>query len=168
MTLPDVVVERVQAGKMLAPSLREIAEADGTRYAVLDFIVEVPVERAAPVEGIQTVLGFDWGVRVARDRQCGRSRWPPDRASVLFWIPAPLMVGKRACVARLISSSQSGSPGTRSGIASRSMIRGVSPHEEALPVVAPGNQPMLAQVRGEQQRSGPSGGQYPAGARHRF
>jgi transposase len=39
-------------------------ETDGTRYAVLDFIVEVPVEHPAPFEDIQTVLGFDWGVRV--------------------------------------------------------------------------------------------------------
>jgi transposase len=31
---------------------------------VLDFIVEVPVEKQAPFEDIQTVLGFDWGVRV--------------------------------------------------------------------------------------------------------
>jgi putative transposase len=64
MRLPDLIVERAQAGKTLAPSLREIVEADGTRYAVLDFIVEVPVERPATFEEIQTVLGFDWGVRV--------------------------------------------------------------------------------------------------------
>ena len=64
MRLPDLIVERAQAGKTLAPSLREIIEADGTRYAVLDFIVEVPVERPATFEEIQTVLGFDWGVRV--------------------------------------------------------------------------------------------------------
>jgi putative transposase len=64
MTLPERVVERAKAGKTLAPSLREIVEADGTRYAVLDFIVEVPVERPATFEEIQTVLGFDWGVRV--------------------------------------------------------------------------------------------------------
>jgi putative transposase len=64
MTLPDLVVERAKAGKTLAPSLREIVEADGTRYAVLDFIVEVPVERPVMFKEIQTVLGFDWGVRV--------------------------------------------------------------------------------------------------------
>jgi len=64
LTLPDLVVERAKAGKTLAPSLREIVETDGTRYAVLDFIVEVPVERPLPFEEIQTVLGFDWGVRV--------------------------------------------------------------------------------------------------------
>ncbi len=51
-------------GSSLAPSLREIVETDGTRYAVLDFIVEVPVEQQTPVDDIQTVLGFDWGVRV--------------------------------------------------------------------------------------------------------
>lgn len=49
---------------MLAPNLREIVEADGARYAILDFIVEVPVERASPYKEIQSVLGFDWGVRV--------------------------------------------------------------------------------------------------------
>ncbi len=64
MQLPDLVVERARQGSPLAPSLREIVEADGTRYAVLDFIVEVPGERPAPFEDIQTVLGFDWGVRV--------------------------------------------------------------------------------------------------------
>ena len=64
MRLPDLVVERAKAGRPLAPSLREIVETDGTRYAVLDFIVEVPVEHPAPFEDIQTVLGFDWGVRV--------------------------------------------------------------------------------------------------------
>ncbi len=64
MTLPDLVVERARAGKPLAPSLRETLSTDGTRYAVLDFIVEVPVEKLSSFEEIQTVLGFDWGVRV--------------------------------------------------------------------------------------------------------
>lgn len=64
MHLPDLVIERAQAGKTRAPSLRETIEADGTRYAVLDFIVEVPVEPLTPFEEIQMVLGFDWGVRV--------------------------------------------------------------------------------------------------------
>lgn len=64
MALPDLVVERAKAGKTLAPNLREIVEADGSRYAVLDFIVEVPVEKQTPFAEIQTVLGFDWGVRV--------------------------------------------------------------------------------------------------------
>jgi putative transposase len=64
MTLPDLVVERAKAGKPLAPTLRGIVEADGTRYAVLDFIVEVSVEKQASFAEIQTVLGFDWGIRV--------------------------------------------------------------------------------------------------------
>ena len=64
MRLPDLVVERAKAGKTLAPSLREIVESDGSRYAVLDFIVEVPVEQQTAFEQIQSVLGFDWGVRV--------------------------------------------------------------------------------------------------------
>ncbi len=63
MALPEIVVARVKAGKMLAPNLREICDPDGTRYAVLDFIVEVPVEEPAPWEDLHTVLGFDWGVR---------------------------------------------------------------------------------------------------------
>src|SRR5262249_8671061 len=61
IALPSLVVERAKAGKPLAPSLREIVEADGTRYAVLDFIVEVPVERPATFAQIQRVLSFDWG-----------------------------------------------------------------------------------------------------------
>src|SRR5260370_41537675 len=64
MPLPDIVVARAKAGKPLAPSLREIVEADGTRYAVLDFVVEVPVEKPATFEEMHTVLGFDWGIRV--------------------------------------------------------------------------------------------------------
>jgi len=63
MALPEVVVARIQAGKWLSPSLREIIEPDATRYAVLDFIVEVPVEQQALWSEMQTVLGFDWGVR---------------------------------------------------------------------------------------------------------
>ena len=64
LTLPDLVVERARAGSVQAPSLREIVEADGARYAVLDFIIEVPVEPQPGWDAIQTVLGFDWGIRV--------------------------------------------------------------------------------------------------------
>ena len=64
MRLPDIVVTRAREGSPLAPSLRENVETDGTRYAVLDFILEVPVPCPAPFEEIQSVLGFDWGVRV--------------------------------------------------------------------------------------------------------
>jgi hypothetical protein len=64
LPLPDRVVARARTGTLLAPSLREIVEVDGTRYAVLDVIVEVPAEDPAPFSDIKTVLGFDWGVRV--------------------------------------------------------------------------------------------------------
>jgi putative transposase len=63
MGLPEVVLARMKQGKMLAPSLREIIEPEGMRYAVLDFIVEVPAAQAAAWEDMDTVLGFDWGVR---------------------------------------------------------------------------------------------------------
>jgi putative transposase len=38
-------------------------EPDGSRYAVLDLIVEVPVVPAPEWQAIGRVLGFDWGVR---------------------------------------------------------------------------------------------------------
>jgi putative transposase len=62
--LPDIVFTRARVGKSLAPSLRAMSNPDGTSYAVLDFIVDVPVEEQAPVEEVRTVLGFDWGIRV--------------------------------------------------------------------------------------------------------
>lgn len=61
--LPDALLEHLRVGKSLAPTLREIAEPDGNRYAVLDFIVEVPVSELADGSQIQRVLGWDWGVR---------------------------------------------------------------------------------------------------------
>lgn len=64
MALPGIVVERCKAGKTQAPNVREICDPDGTRYAVLDFSVEVPIESPVPFEEMHTVLGFDWGVRV--------------------------------------------------------------------------------------------------------
>jgi len=63
MVLPESILAHVKQGLVLAPSLREIIEPDGTRYAVLDFIVEVPVPEATAWENMHTVLGFDWGVR---------------------------------------------------------------------------------------------------------
>ncbi len=63
MGLPEVVLARMKQGKTLAPSLREIIEPEGTRYAVLDFILEVPAAQGAAWEDMDTVLGFDWGVR---------------------------------------------------------------------------------------------------------
>jgi putative transposase len=63
LTLPDAVVERLRAGAALAPTLREIREPDGKRYAVLDFMVEVEVSVPAGWAEVGRVLGWDWGVR---------------------------------------------------------------------------------------------------------
>jgi transposase len=63
LRLPDLLVERLQAGESLAPTLREIAEPDGTRYAVLDLIIEAPVTPLPDRKQVQRVLGWDWGVR---------------------------------------------------------------------------------------------------------
>ncbi len=63
LPLPDPVLARLKQGEALAPTLREVRDADGTRYAVLDFTVQVGVEAPPPWEEMQPVLGFDWGVR---------------------------------------------------------------------------------------------------------
>jgi len=63
LPLPPPVVERLQAGEDLAPTLREIALPDGTGYAVLDFMVEVPVAPLPDPKQVRRVLGWDWGVR---------------------------------------------------------------------------------------------------------
>ena len=63
LPLPKPVVERLQAGAALAPTLREIAEPDGARYAVLDFTIEVEVNEPIERKQVRRVLGFDWGVR---------------------------------------------------------------------------------------------------------
>jgi putative transposase len=63
LPLPDPVMERLKQGAILAPTLREITEPDGTRYAVLDFIIEVPVPELPEREQVRRVLGWDWGVR---------------------------------------------------------------------------------------------------------
>ena len=58
------VVERLRAGAALAPTLREREVPDGTRYAVLDFIIEVPVTEPIEWQQVRRVLlGWDWGVR---------------------------------------------------------------------------------------------------------
>jgi len=63
LSLPDLVIGRLKLGEALAPTVRELREADGTRYAVLDFIVNVPVTEPAEWSDMQSILGFDWGVR---------------------------------------------------------------------------------------------------------
>jgi putative transposase len=63
LPLPDLAVERLQAGEELAPTLREVTKPDGRRYAVLDFMLEVPVAPLPEQQQVQRVLGWDWGVR---------------------------------------------------------------------------------------------------------
>jgi putative transposase len=63
LALPEPVAERLQAGEALAPTLRELVEADGSRYALLDLSVEVPVAPAPDWHTVERVLGFDWGIR---------------------------------------------------------------------------------------------------------
>lgn len=63
LTIPEYVLGKIEQGNMQAPVLREIKELDGTHYAVLDCIVEVPITEEAEPKDMSKVLGFDWGVR---------------------------------------------------------------------------------------------------------
>ncbi len=60
--LPDRVKERLMRGELMAPTLREEHRADGERFAVLDFIVEVEKTDLPAWENVERVLGADWGV----------------------------------------------------------------------------------------------------------
>jgi putative transposase len=60
--LPECLKERLPSGELLAPTLREEQRADGKRFAVLDFIVEVEKEALPSWESVERVLGADWGV----------------------------------------------------------------------------------------------------------
>ena len=60
--LPDCLKERLDDGELMAPTLREERRADGERFAVLDFIVEVEKEALPAWESVERVLGADWGV----------------------------------------------------------------------------------------------------------
>src|SRR5437879_11747047 len=46
----------------MAPTLREERRADGERFAVLDFIIEVEKAELPAWESVERVLGADWGV----------------------------------------------------------------------------------------------------------
>ncbi len=63
LPIPDAVLDKIKQGNMQAPVLREIKEPDGTRYAVLDVIVEVPITDVPEPKDMSNVLGYDWGVR---------------------------------------------------------------------------------------------------------
>ena len=60
--LPDCLKARLDDGALMAPTLREERRADGERFAVLDFIVEVEQEALPAWESVERVLGADWGV----------------------------------------------------------------------------------------------------------
>jgi putative transposase len=60
--LPACLKERLLHGELMAPTLREECRADGERFAVLDFIVEVEKEALPAWEAVSRVLGADWGV----------------------------------------------------------------------------------------------------------
>jgi putative transposase len=62
LQLPACVLERLQAGEPLAPSLREHIKPDGSSIAVLDVTVQVKHERLSDWSAVERVLGFDWGV----------------------------------------------------------------------------------------------------------
>ena len=63
LTLPACVVERLKEGASLAPTLRELVKADGSRIAVLDVIVQVKQAKLPAWKTVERVLGFDWGVK---------------------------------------------------------------------------------------------------------
>ena len=63
LALPACVGERLKEGVPLAPTLRELVKADGSRIAVLDVIVRVPKTPLADWKTMERVLGFDWGVQ---------------------------------------------------------------------------------------------------------
>ncbi len=63
LALPACVLARLKEGVPMAPTLRELVKADGSRVAVLDVIVQVPKTSLAAWKTVQRVLGFDWGVR---------------------------------------------------------------------------------------------------------
>ncbi len=63
LSIPDYVLLKIKQGSMQAPVLREIKEPGGTRYAVLDLIVEVPITEVPEPVHMSRILGFDWGVR---------------------------------------------------------------------------------------------------------
>jgi hypothetical protein len=62
ISLPDCLKERLPDGELMAPTLREERRANGERFAVLDFIIEVEKEALPVWENIERVLGADWGV----------------------------------------------------------------------------------------------------------
>src|SRR5262249_44177148 len=61
LRLPGPVISHLKQGEAAAPTLREIQEADGDRYAVLHFILKVPNVPEGGWDQVQHVLAFGWG-----------------------------------------------------------------------------------------------------------
>jgi putative transposase len=62
IALPECLQVRLHNGEVLAPTLREERHADGERFAVLDFIVEMKNAEMVKWQSVERVLGADWGV----------------------------------------------------------------------------------------------------------
>nr|HET6904016.1 zinc ribbon domain-containing protein [Ktedonobacteraceae bacterium] len=62
IALPACLKTRLANGELLAPTLREERRADGERFAVLDFIIEVEKEPLPEWRSVERMLGADWGV----------------------------------------------------------------------------------------------------------
>ena len=62
LSVPECVTARLKEGIPMAPTLRELVKADGSRIAVLDVIVQVKKAELADWKTAERVLGFDWGV----------------------------------------------------------------------------------------------------------
>jgi len=62
ISLPECLKERLPHGELMAPTLREERRADGERFAVLDFIIEVEKEALPEWRSVERVVGADWGV----------------------------------------------------------------------------------------------------------
>ncbi len=102
--LPDCLKERLSDGELLAPTLREERRADGERFAVLDFIIEVEQEELAAWESVERVLGADWGVHslltaTAVDKHSSQVGRP-------FWLNTGAFDGRQARTRRQIDELQ--------------------------------------------------------------
>lgn len=83
LPLPECLQERLRDGSLMAPTLREERRADGERFAVLDFILEVEKKALPAWESVERVLGADWGVHSLltatavdeHSQQVGRPFW---------------------------------------------------------------------------------------------
>ncbi len=62
LVLPQMVQDRLKQGSRMAPTLREHPLPDGSRIAVLDFIVQVPKAPLPAWSTVERLIGFDWGV----------------------------------------------------------------------------------------------------------